>query len=266
MRDGQSHRAQTSAVLDHSRTLPQGDGGAGPALAGGAVGGCALPFAKFTMLLVAAIILTTYSQEDRVAVVIKLQDRHALGEAWACEKAMNDATGIYVCSHNLVAIVDPKGSSIVGTGEGDINRAELPVVVYKAMRSRAIAVKSHNCAAVIDPTGGSIAGAGEGDINRAELPVVVYKAMRSRAIGVKSHNLAPVVDPKGGSLAGAGEGDINRTEPPLVIDKAMIPGTGVVDPNDLAFVVDLERQSRIGARERSNNGTECPPVIKKTML
>src|SRR5215469_8265880 len=29
--DGQSHRAQTPAVLDHSRALPQGDGSAGPA-------------------------------------------------------------------------------------------------------------------------------------------------------------------------------------------------------------------------------------------
>src|SRR5262249_58408415 len=34
-----SHHAQASAVLDHSRTLPQGDGSARPALAGGAVGG-----------------------------------------------------------------------------------------------------------------------------------------------------------------------------------------------------------------------------------
>src|SRR6516162_9780427 len=33
-----SHHAQTPAVLDHSRTLPQGDGGTGPAFAGGAVG------------------------------------------------------------------------------------------------------------------------------------------------------------------------------------------------------------------------------------
>jgi hypothetical protein len=31
--------AQTSAVLDHSRTLPQGDGDAGPTLAGGVEGG-----------------------------------------------------------------------------------------------------------------------------------------------------------------------------------------------------------------------------------
>ena len=31
--------AQAPAVLDHSRTLPQGDGGAGPAFAGGAEGG-----------------------------------------------------------------------------------------------------------------------------------------------------------------------------------------------------------------------------------
>src|SRR6516165_12711612 len=30
--------AQAPAVLDHSRTLPQGDGGTGPAFAGGAVG------------------------------------------------------------------------------------------------------------------------------------------------------------------------------------------------------------------------------------
>ena|SRR5262249_1662763 len=34
--NGLSHHAQTPAVLDHSRTLPQGDGRAGPALAGGA--------------------------------------------------------------------------------------------------------------------------------------------------------------------------------------------------------------------------------------
>jgi hypothetical protein len=33
------HHAQAPAVLDDSRTLPQGDGGAGPAFAGGAVGG-----------------------------------------------------------------------------------------------------------------------------------------------------------------------------------------------------------------------------------
>src|SRR5262252_2329910 len=33
------HHAQASAVLDHSRALPQGDLGPGPALAGGAVGG-----------------------------------------------------------------------------------------------------------------------------------------------------------------------------------------------------------------------------------
>src|SRR5262245_20131392 len=33
------HNAQAAAVLDHSRTLPQGDGGTGPAFAGGAVGG-----------------------------------------------------------------------------------------------------------------------------------------------------------------------------------------------------------------------------------
>jgi hypothetical protein len=32
------HHAQAAAVLDHSRALPQGDGGARPALAGGAVG------------------------------------------------------------------------------------------------------------------------------------------------------------------------------------------------------------------------------------
>jgi hypothetical protein len=31
--------AQGSAVLDRSRTLPQGNGGAGPTLAGGAMGG-----------------------------------------------------------------------------------------------------------------------------------------------------------------------------------------------------------------------------------
>jgi hypothetical protein len=31
--------AQASAVLDHSRTLPQGNGDAGPTLAGGAIGG-----------------------------------------------------------------------------------------------------------------------------------------------------------------------------------------------------------------------------------
>src|SRR5262249_55137632 len=34
-----SHHAQASAVLDHSRPLPQGDGSAPPALAGGAAGG-----------------------------------------------------------------------------------------------------------------------------------------------------------------------------------------------------------------------------------
>jgi len=34
-----SHHAQTPAVLDHSRTLPQGDGGTGPAFAGGAESG-----------------------------------------------------------------------------------------------------------------------------------------------------------------------------------------------------------------------------------
>jgi hypothetical protein len=33
------HCAQATAVLDHSRTLPQGDGSAGPEFAGGAVGG-----------------------------------------------------------------------------------------------------------------------------------------------------------------------------------------------------------------------------------
>ena len=33
------HHAQTPAVLDHSRTLPQGDGRARPALAGGEEGG-----------------------------------------------------------------------------------------------------------------------------------------------------------------------------------------------------------------------------------
>src|SRR5262245_3838823 len=33
------HHAQAPAVLDHSRTLPQGDGGTGPAFAGGAVCG-----------------------------------------------------------------------------------------------------------------------------------------------------------------------------------------------------------------------------------
>jgi hypothetical protein len=33
------HYAQAPAVLDHSRTLPQGDGRAGPAFAGGAEGG-----------------------------------------------------------------------------------------------------------------------------------------------------------------------------------------------------------------------------------
>ena len=33
------HHAQAAAVLDHSRALPQGDGGAGPAFAGGAVCG-----------------------------------------------------------------------------------------------------------------------------------------------------------------------------------------------------------------------------------
>src|SRR5262249_17491839 len=33
------HRAQAPAVLDHSRTLPQGDGSAWPAFAGGAIGG-----------------------------------------------------------------------------------------------------------------------------------------------------------------------------------------------------------------------------------
>src|SRR5262249_52989852 len=32
------HHAQASAVLDYSRALPQGDGNARPALAGGAVG------------------------------------------------------------------------------------------------------------------------------------------------------------------------------------------------------------------------------------
>jgi hypothetical protein len=32
------HHAQAAAVLAHSRALPQGDGGARPALAGGAVG------------------------------------------------------------------------------------------------------------------------------------------------------------------------------------------------------------------------------------
>src|SRR5262249_644139 len=34
-----SHHAQASAVLDHSRTLPQGDGSARPAFAGGAESG-----------------------------------------------------------------------------------------------------------------------------------------------------------------------------------------------------------------------------------
>jgi hypothetical protein len=33
------HHAQAAAVLDHARALPQGDGGAGPAFAGGAEGG-----------------------------------------------------------------------------------------------------------------------------------------------------------------------------------------------------------------------------------
>jgi hypothetical protein len=136
-----AYHAQAPAVLDHSHTLPQGDGRARPAFTRRAVGGCALPFAKFTMLLVGVVILTTYPQEDRVAVVIKTEDRHALGEAWASEKAMN-ATGIYVCSHNLVAIVDPKGRSIVGAGEGDINRAELSVVVYKAMSPVGVVVRS----------------------------------------------------------------------------------------------------------------------------
>ena|SRR5215471_9001152 len=34
---GSLHHAQTPAVLDHSRALPQGDGSAGPAFARGAV-------------------------------------------------------------------------------------------------------------------------------------------------------------------------------------------------------------------------------------
>src|SRR5262245_51118561 len=33
------HHAQAPAVLDHPRALPQGDGRAGPAFAGGAIGG-----------------------------------------------------------------------------------------------------------------------------------------------------------------------------------------------------------------------------------
>jgi hypothetical protein len=37
--NGQSHHAQTPAVLEHSRTLPQGDGSPRPALAGGEEGG-----------------------------------------------------------------------------------------------------------------------------------------------------------------------------------------------------------------------------------
>ena len=38
-RDDALHHAQTPAVLDHARTLPQSDGGAAPAFAGGAEGG-----------------------------------------------------------------------------------------------------------------------------------------------------------------------------------------------------------------------------------
>ena len=34
-----AYHAQPPAILDHSRTLPQGDGSTGPALAGGAEGG-----------------------------------------------------------------------------------------------------------------------------------------------------------------------------------------------------------------------------------
>jgi hypothetical protein len=38
-----------TAVLDHSRTLPQGDGGGGPALAGGVPSGLS-PFLRFELL------------------------------------------------------------------------------------------------------------------------------------------------------------------------------------------------------------------------
>ena len=129
------------------------------------------------MLLVGVVILTTYPQEDRVAVVIKTEDRHALGEAWASEKAMN-ATGIYVCSHNLVAIVDPKGRSIVGAGEGDINRAELSVVVYKAMSpGNNVVVDPNDLAFVVDLERQSLIGARERSNNGTECPPVIKKTL-----------------------------------------------------------------------------------------
>src|SRR5262245_31873924 len=94
------HHAQAPTVLNHSRTLPQGDGCAGPALAGGAVGGCVLIGSR-------SVFLTTFPQEDRVAVVIKTQDRHALGEAQirkVCDPGLESAIRISAVAHNLSPI------------------------------------------------------------------------------------------------------------------------------------------------------------------
>ena len=61
------------------------------------------------MLLVVVVILTTYPQEDRVAVVIKTQDRHALGEAQirkVCDPGLASAIRVYTrLGHNFRGLI-----------------------------------------------------------------------------------------------------------------------------------------------------------------
>jgi hypothetical protein len=69
--------------------------------------------------------------------------------------------------HNLAPIVDPMELGSNNARKGDIDRAESPLVIDKAVLSGTISVETHNLAAV-DPDGCGLADTGEGDVDGGE--------------------------------------------------------------------------------------------------
>ncbi len=75
--------------------------------------------------------------------------------------------GCNIYPHNLAPVVDPISHGSNSAREGDIDRPEPPLVIDKAVRSRAIAVRSYDLAPVVDP---ACTGTGRaGDVDGGEL-------------------------------------------------------------------------------------------------
>src|SRR5262249_19116421 len=151
---------------------------------------------------------------------------------------------LVVKPHDLAAGVDPRHSTVVGVGKGEIDGGEHSLIVEKEKVARpslfppfAIAIGPHDLAVIVDPYGLSDRSAG--DVDWGERPLVIEKALEpgcTTPVEVGPHDLAVSVDPIGCGGESAREGDINAGEYPLIVEKAT--RLSAVGPHDLAASVD----------------------------